>query len=372
VFTSFKWWQSVSIGLWQRFAIKSWQPIALSMAFLISILPAFAARPDYSQYDPDPNKRFSYIEDGKYSQELNIPTYEWCPAGFKDKARGYVVFVHGLTLHGQRYAVSGRAFAAGNFYALSFDMRGFGRCYTDPKFSQNGESKRGVNYNKSFDDLVKLVTLVKKDHPDLPIILIGESLGATPCVRLAAEHPDLVDAMVLSGAAVRVNPLMIFHPRSIKAGLRGLIIDPKFNVKLEFFMEDLVSDDPRIVKELLDDPLIRKKLTIWNLLQTDRYVGKNLKYAVKMKPGMPILLLQGSKDKCVIPKKVVKLCGDIRSDEQTLRWMDNVSHLLLETKYLKPATIEAIVSFIRSREQERQQELAEIKSDLNQLGAGGL
>lgn len=352
----------------------AWRLVALCMALVFLTTPALAQRPDFSQYDSDANKRFSYIQDGKYSQELNIPTYEWSPVGFKEKARGYVVFVHGLTLHGQRYTVGGRAFAAGNFYALAFDMRGFGRCYADPdgKFSRDGESKRGVDYEKSFEDLVKLVTMVKKDHPDLPIILVGESLGATPCIRLAAEHHELVDAMVLSGAAVRVNPLMIFHPKSIKAGLRGLIIDPKFNVKLEFFMEDLVSDDPRIVKELLDDPLIRKKLTIWNLLQTDRYVSKNLKYAAKMKPDLPILLLQGSIDKCVIPKKVVKLCGDIRSDEQTLRWMDHVSHLLLETRYLKAATVEAVVSFIRSMEEERQQELAEIKNDLKQVGAGEL
>jgi len=356
------------------FKLVKWRLIALFLVLFFTALPALAQRPDFTQYEPDANKRFSYIEDGKYSKELDIPTYEWSPVGFKEKARGYVVFVHGLTLHGQRYAVSGRAFAAGNFYALAFDMRGFGRCYADPdgKFSKNGESKRGVDYQKSFEDLVKLVTMVKKDHPDLPLILVGESLGVTPCIRLAAEHGDLVDAMVLSGAAVRVNPLMIFHPKSIKAGLRGILIDPKFNVKLEFFMEDLVSDDPRIVKELLDDPLIRKKLTIWNLLQTDRYVSKNLKYATKVKPEMPILILQGSKDKCVTPKKVVKLCGDIRSDEQTLRWMDNVSHLLLETKYLKPATIAAVVSFIRSQEPERQEELAEIKNDLRQVGAGEL
>lgn len=349
------------------------QFLATWLLTVFAVLPALANQADFRQSAPDPNMRFSYTEDGKYSQELNIPTYEWSPVGFPNKARGYVVFVHGLTLHGQRYTVSGRAFAAANFYALAFDMRGFGRCYTDPdgKFSRDGESKRGVDYEKSFEDLVKLVSLAKKDHPDMPIILVGESLGVTPCLRLAAERGDLVDAMVLSGAAVSVNPLMIFHPKSIKAGLKGVFIDPKFNVKLQFFMEDLVSSDPRIVEELTNDPLIRQKLTIWNLIQTDRYVSKNIKYANKIRPEMPILLLQGSRDRCVIPKKVVRLCSNIRSDEQTLRWMDSFSHVLLETKYLNPATIEAVVAFIRMREPEMAGQVRAVRKDLQQLGAGG-
>lgn len=345
----------------------------LVSALAVLSLPGYAATPSSPGEVPaDPNKRFSFIEDGKYSQVLNIPTYEWSPVGFPTKARGCVVFVHGLTLHGQRYTVSGRAFAASNFYAISFDMRGFGRNYTDPegKFSRNGVSKRRIDYDKSFDDLVKLVTMVKKDHPDMPIILVGESLGVTPCLRLAAEHGDLVDAMVLSGASVSVNPLMVFSPQSIAAGLKG-VFNPKFNVKMQYFMEDLVSSDPRIVEELTNDPLIRHNVTIRDLLETDKYVSKNIKYARAIRPEMPILILQGSKDHCVTPKKVVRLCNNIRSDEQTLRWMDSESHVLLETKYLNPATIEAVVSFIRSREPELAGRVKAVRSDLRQLGAGG-
>ena len=252
--------------------------------------------------------------DGKYTKKLNIPTYQWNPINFKEKARGAIIFVHGLTLHGQRYSLAGKAFAASNYYAVSFDMRGFGRCYFDNegKFSKDGKSKRKVDYDKSFKDLVGLAKLVREDHPDLPIYLAGESLGATPCLRLAAKHPELVDAIILSGPAIGVNPLMLFHPRSVVAGLRGLIIDPMFNVKLKFFMDDLVSSDPDIIKEMESDPLIRQKMTIRDLLKTDRYVSKNLKYASKIEPGMPVLIMQGSKDKCVIPKRVVKQpCGKL-------------------------------------------------------------
>lgn len=366
---------SIKPRLWRQFlaVCAIWLVAVFAVMPAFSGLPAFAAHhPDLRQVAPDPNERFSFIEDGKYSQELNIPTYEWSPKGFPTRERGCVVFVHGLTLHGQRYTVSGRAFAAANFYAVAFDMRGFGRCYKDPdgKFSRDGISKRRIDYENSFDDLVKLVTMVKKDHPDMPIIIVGESLGVTPCLRLAAEHGDLVDAMVLSGASVSVNPLMILSPQSIWAGFKGLF-NPKFNVKMAFFMEDLVSSDPRIVKELEDDPLIRHNVTIRDLLETDKYISKNIKYARAIRPEMPILILQGSKDHCVTPKKVVRLCSNIRSDEQTLRWMDSESHVLLETKYLNPATIEAVVSFIRLREPEMAGRVKEVKKDLKELGAGG-
>ena len=91
--------------------------------------------------------------------------------------------------------------------------------------------------------MVSLVKLVREKYPDTRFIAIGESLGATPCLRLACEYPEFVDGLILSGPAVVVNPKMLIHPKAIFAGLRGLVIDPKFNVKLNFFMRSLVSMD---------------------------------------------------------------------------------------------------------------------------------
>ena len=76
------------------------------------------------------------IQDSKTYRSLNIPTYEWIPTGFKSKPKGIVLMVHGLTLHGKTYELVGKAFASANYYAVSFDMRGFGRCFNDDKFDK--------------------------------------------------------------------------------------------------------------------------------------------------------------------------------------------------------------------------------------------
>lgn len=312
---------------------------------------------------------FEYVEDGPDFRKLKVPTYEWIPRGFSEDLRGVIIFVHGLTLHGKTYALAGKAFATGNFYAVSSDMRGFGRCFRDEK---NQFGKKKIDYEASYTDLVELVKIVRDKHPGTRLIIVGESLGATPCLRLASQHPEFIDGIILSGPAVTVNPMMLFHPRSLIAGFRGLVIDPRFNVNLGFFMRKLVSQDSRIVEELESDPLIRKSMTIRDLLKTDAYVSKNVKYARSLKPGVPLLILQGSKDKCVVPKRVTKLLGVISSDDQTLRWMQHLSHLLLETKYIKPGTVSAIASWIDAHEPEYQKELLNLDEDLKKLGAEAL
>ena len=162
----------------------------------------------------DPNQRVQYLEDGPLSKELHLPLYEWYP---KDKEpNGVVVAIHGLTLHGKRYEVLGRAFAAEGFYACAFDMRGFGRCYTDSEHKFAGKQK--TDPEKSYLDLVALTTRLRQKFPKTAIFVMGESLGTTYCIKLAAEHHELVDGLLLSGPTVQVNPLMFLHPSNMAAG----------------------------------------------------------------------------------------------------------------------------------------------------------
>lgn len=309
---------------------------------------------------------YKYVQDGSTYSELNIPTYEWVPFGFKSKPKGIVLMVHGLTLHGKTYDLMGKAFASANYYAVSFDMRGFGRCFKD---ENNKFSKKKVDYEESYEDMVALVKLAREKFPDTRFIAIGESLGATPCLKLAAQYPELVDGLILSGPAIVVNPKMLIHPKAVFAGLRGLVIDPKFNVNLNYFMRSLVSLDERIVSEMEDDPLVRKQLTVRDLIKTSRYVRKNVKYGQGLKPDIPLLILQGSKDNCVVPKSVVKLLNAVKSNDQTLRWMEHLSHLLLETRYIKPDTVNAINGWIEQHEEDYLKELEELDEDLKRLGA---
>src|SRR5262249_54652675 len=114
---------------------------------------------------PELAAKYKYVEDGEFTQKLNIPTYEWMPANAPPRA--IVLAVHGLTLHGRRYRVLARMLAANNVGVVSLDMRGFGRCHFDPnkQFSSAQDDKAKVNYEKSYEDIVQLAKLIREKYP---------------------------------------------------------------------------------------------------------------------------------------------------------------------------------------------------------------
>ena len=338
--------------------------VLLCTVFSLVVLP----NPRAIAQESDPAERITFVQDGPLSKQVHIPLYEWYPKAAEPV--GMVLAIHGLTLHGKRYDVLGKAFAAEGFYACAPDMRGFGRCYTDDQhvFDVDGESKQKVDYGKSFADIVALAQAMKHDHPNLPLFAMGESLGTSLCIKLAADHPELVSGLILSGPTVKLHPLMVLHPHNMAAAAWALLVHPRFNMSTTSFVKNLVSNDPNIVEEMLSDPLCRKGLTLAELIKTKVFVKSTLPNASKMKPEIPILVIQGSEDRCMVPHAVTQLARKVQSADQTVRWLHAHGHLLLETSYLRPATVDALDVWIRQHSPAHIQEATAIKTEILQLG----
>ncbi|MBX9692236.1 MAG: lysophospholipase, partial [Cyanobacteria bacterium] len=230
--------------------------------------------PEYKEViKPELAAKYSYKQDGEFTAVSQLPTYEWMPTEHEPKA--IVVGIHGLTLHGRRYRVLARMLAVNGIGFVAMDMRGFGRCRfdTDNKFSTPTDDKTKISYHNSYDEIVKIVTAVKQRYPGRRLIVMGESLGCTFAVRVAAEHQDLVDGIILSAPAVKLNPKMYVGGGNVAQGVKA-IVSPGHSVKLNSFIHNLVSDRTEVVNEMLDDPHILKSVPLLNLLATDEFVAK--------------------------------------------------------------------------------------------------
>jgi alpha-beta hydrolase superfamily lysophospholipase len=316
---------------------------------------------------PEFAAKYSYTEDGQFTKALDIPTYEWTPVGAPPKA--VVLAIHGLTLHGRTFRVIARTLAVNGVAFVSMDMNGFGRCKFDPdkKFSPPDNDKSKVNHQKSYEEIVELAKLVKQRYPDIRLLAMGESLGCTFCVRLAAEHPELISGIMLSAPAVDLNKDMYGGDGQIRQGIKAAF-KPSHEVNMSGFFAELCSKRPEVQQEMMDDPLILKKLPIGALLSTDEFVRGTAKWGKGTSPDLAVLILQGSADGCVSPKHVTDLMNNMKSDDQTLAWRGNFGHLQLETRNMRVATVNAVANWLAEHGPDRKLKQASVQQDVADLG----
>lgn len=354
------------------FSVSAAALLATASLCNFSTLPGSATEttmppPYQDEVKPELADKYSYTEESAYSKKLNLPVYQWMPVGQAPKAM--VLAVHGLTLHGRRFRVLARSLAVNGLGFISIDMRGFGKCRFDETkpFNTPGDDKSKVNHQKSYEEIVALAKLIKADYPDVRLIALGESLGCTFCVRLAAEHPELISGIVLGAPAVKLNKDMYVGKGQIAQGLKA-VVAPHHDVDMRGFFAELCSKRPEVQSEMLDDPYIVKKLSIGALLSTDEFVDKTTKWGAATDVHLPVLILQGNADGCVSPKHVTDLMNKMPSDDQTLAWRGNFGHLQLETVFMQPAIIDAIGNWLLDHGYDRQVKLKALEQNIADLG----
>lgn len=97
-----------------------------------------------------------------------------------------VVLLHGLAGHAGEWQNTAE-WLTDEYRVLAFDARGHGRSERDPP---------DVSRSAYIDDASFLI----EELAQAPVILIGQSLGGQTALLLAAQRPDLVEALVLADA----------------------------------------------------------------------------------------------------------------------------------------------------------------------------
>jgi alpha-beta hydrolase superfamily lysophospholipase len=111
------------------------------------------------------------------------------------------------------------------------------------------------------------------------------------------------------------------------------------------------------VQEALNDPLVRKELSMWELVQTCNFMRPNLKFARRLPTTMPLLVMQGDNDRMLKTNAVVELLARTKSTDQTVRWFNGRGHLLLETDYVQPDTMRTMTGWLQEHVRESQPSL---------------
>ncbi len=251
-------------------------------------------------------------------------------------AKVMVVCIHGLGLCARAYKPFAEELSAAGIDGFGVNVRGFG-----PDREQSDRAK--LNCVETVDDVGTLLTSIHRRYPDYRVILIGESMGGALAIRIAAEHPDLVDKIVCSAPAWK---LLKIRKTAVK-GVVELTLFPRSHPgPAGQGLMHQATTDPLLLEHWLTDPGHKLKLSLGEATALLHFIAKTDRYAKQL--TKPVLVIQGLNDHLVSPKGVARLFKDIPCNNKCFLIDAKGEHLILEEARFTPPVMEKLVAWLKS------------------------
>jgi alpha-beta hydrolase superfamily lysophospholipase len=235
-----------------------------------------------------------------------VHVQRWEPTG---SVRGVVQLTHGLGEHGDRYARLAAALTGAGWAVYADDHRGHGRSVASA--DDLGYIADEDGWALLLDDMTRLTRRARADHPGLPLVLYGHSMGANLVLQHLATAPGEADAAVLTspaspaGAAVALMAALVRLER-LRQGKRGrsaLLEKLVFGTFSRPFQPvrtplDWAMRDPQEIEAALADPTAFWRST--NQLWVDDLRGHRAatrrRALARIPHDLPMLVLAGTDD----------------------------------------------------------------------------
>jgi alpha-beta hydrolase superfamily lysophospholipase len=124
-----------------------------------------------------------------------ISAYRWDPS---DTPRAAVQVTHGMGEHALRYEDFAQAMNDHGLVVYAQDHRGHGATAGEGELGDLGEG----GWPALVADIGLLTATIQPQHPGLPLILLGHSMGSFAVQQYLLDHSADTDAVILTGTAV--------------------------------------------------------------------------------------------------------------------------------------------------------------------------
>jgi alpha-beta hydrolase superfamily lysophospholipase len=192
----------------------------------------------------------------------------WLPEG---RPRAALQIAHGLAEHSARYARLAAALNAAGYAVYASDHRGHGPGAAPADLGHFADEG---GWGKVVGDLWTMNRLIAKEHPGVPIVFLGHSLGSFLGQDFVSRHSDALAGAVYSGSsgkppAIATLGRLIARAERLRLGKRGksqllgqmwfgAYNKPFAPARTEF---DWLSRDDKEVDAYVADPLCGFPLT---------------------------------------------------------------------------------------------------------------
>ncbi|NMB37729.1 MAG: alpha/beta hydrolase [Bacteroidales bacterium] len=225
-----------------------------------------------------------------------------------EKPKAVIVLVHGLCEHQGRYDYVTQYFNSKGFKIYRFDHRGHGLSKGPRTFYPNKDA--------IIEDVKVFVDLAIEENPDLPVFLLGHSMGGYAVDCFGTKYPGVVKGIISCSAWSNDTDNDIAIPEGL---------DP--TTYLENTLGATVCSDPNVVEAYLNDPLVEKRVSIGLFYagkEGHKWLAANARNFTD-----PVLVLHGLNDELIPEKFSRQFFERIGSTDKSLIIYSGLAHELL-------------------------------------------
>lgn len=240
---------------------------------------------------------------------VRLPMRSWQPR----RPKAIMIGLHGYGDYRRAFRLAGPWFAERGIALFAYDQRGFG---------DTGSRGRWPGSADLIQDLAEAVLLLRERYPALPLVVLGESMGASVALAgLGQGEIAGVDQLILAAPAVRGRvPLRDLHDLALRVGALAL---PWLAVALRRGARPWL--EPGEAARLADDPLILRHISVGSYDGLIELADQASADPVADLP--PTLLLYGELD-ATIPRVAIDDLAPRLEGATTIRYAER-HHLLL-------------------------------------------
>lgn len=238
----------------------------------------------------------------------DIELYVYEPQG-EIRTRGVIQLVHGSCEHAMRYEPFITYLVNLGYVVYANDHRGHGKSVKSvDDYGYFGEMN---GWGKLVDDLKSVNDLIHAQYPDLPIVMLGHSMGSFLARHYAIDYGETINGLILIGTAHEPKYQLVagkiasklvkrFKQSHYRSPLIHQLSYGTFNqgIKNAKTASDWICYDEQVVEQFCADPSCGFVFTAAGF--EDLFTGllyiineKNIK---KMLHDLPVLLLSGEDD----------------------------------------------------------------------------
>lgn len=248
-------------------------------------------------------KEFNFLSS---DNETNIHMVMWEP---KNEAKLIVQIIHGVTENIMRYEELAHFLNERDILVVGIDLLGHGLS------TNSGNKKMYFGKEGSWFDVVKDVdtclSIVKKDYPNIPYVMLGFSLGSFLLRTYLIDYPNNCDGAIIIGTGQTSNFQIVLAQMVVKNETKkygdNVATEQIRKLTFETYNKkfapnrtpyDWLCSNNEELDKYINDPLRGEAMTVGlfrEMLSGMKYTG-NIRNVKKMNKDIPILLLSGSQD----------------------------------------------------------------------------